>query len=338
MEPALFRIRLLAPLAALLAATLLAACGGGDSITVYSGRNEALIGPILERFEEDTGIEVAVKYGSTSELTATLLEEGSRTPADVFIAQDAGALGAVEDADLFAPLDAALLGRVPAPFQSPDGRWVALSGRARVVVYNTERVSPDDLPASILDFTDPRWRGRIGWAPTNGSFQAFVTALRVAEGEDGARAWLEGIRANEAGEYPNNSSIVEAVAQGEVEVGFVNHYYLYSFLRERGEGFTARNYYTAPGDIGTLVNVAGAGVLAASDHADLAARLVDYLLSVDAQTYFAEETSEYPVIDGVTASADLPPLSTIQPPAIDLGDLDDLEGTLELLRATGVLP
>lgn len=323
--------------AALLASTLLVACGG-ESITVYSGRNEALIGPVIERFTEDTGVKVAVKYGSTSELAATLLEEGDRTPADVFIAQDAGALGAIERAGLFGPLDPDVLARVPAQYQSADGLWVALSGRARVVVYNTDRLAPEDLPASIIDFTDPRWRGRIGWAPTNGSFQAFVTALRVASGDEAAREWLLGIKANNAVEYANNTSVVEAVAAGEVEVGFVNHYYLYSFLRERGDGFTARNHFTAPGDIGTLVNVAGVGRLAASDQQEQANRLIDYLLSEGAQRYFAEETVEYPVIASVPAAADLPSLSTIQPPAIDLSALADLEGTLKLLRETGVLP
>lgn len=336
MEHTLLRIRLIAA-ATLLTAMLLGACGG-ESITVYSGRNEALIAPILERFTEDTGIEVSVKYGSTSELAATLLEEGSRTRADVFIAQDAGALGVVEAAGLFAPLTDDVLGRVAARYRSPDGRWVALSGRARVVVYNTERLSPADLPASIMDFTDPRWRGRLAWAPTNGSFQSFVTALRVAKGEDAAREWLLGIRANGVVDYPNNTSIVEAVGAGEVDLGFVNHYYLYGFLRERGEGFPARNYFTAPGDIGTLVNVAGIGMLAASDQQELAQRLIDYLLSADAQRYFAEQTFEYPVIDSVPAAEDLPPLATIQPPALDLGLLGDLDGTLKLLRETGVLP
>jgi iron(III) transport system substrate-binding protein len=215
---------------------------------------------------------------------------------------------------------------------------VALSGRARVVVYNTDRLSPEDLPASILDFTDPQWRGRLAWAPTNASLQSFVTALRVAHGEDAAREWLVGMKANNVLDYPNNTAIVEAVAAGEVEAGFVNHYYLYSFLRERGEAFRARNYYTAPGDIGTLVNVAGIGMLAASDSPDLAAQLIDYLLSEDAQRYFAEETSEYPMIASVQAGGELPPLASIQPPAIDLGDLDDLEGTLRLMRETGVLP
>jgi iron(III) transport system substrate-binding protein len=314
------------------------ATGNAGSLTVYSGRSEDLVGPLLDRFEADTGIEVNVRYADTAQLAATLLEEGGRSPADVFLAQDAGALGAVADAGLFAPLAQATLDRVPAVYRSAAGEWVGVSGRARTVVYNTEALTEADLPASILDFTDPKWSGRIGWAPTNGSFQAFVTALRLTEGEDAARAWLEGIKANDVIEYPNNTAIVAAVAAGEIEVGLVNHYYVLRFIAEEGEGFKARNHYTAPGDVGTLVNVAGAGVLASSDSPDLAARFVDYLLEASSQTYFAEETFEYPLVEGVDANADLTSIADLAPVDVDLGRLEDLQGSLTLMREVGILP
>ncbi len=320
-------------------ALLAAGCGGDeDQLTVYSGRSEELIGPVLQRFEDETGIEVAVRYGSTAQLAALLIEEGDQSPADVYIAQDAGALGAVQAAGLFAALDSDLLERVAPSYRSREGLWVGLSGRVRVVVYNTGAVDPSELPDSILDFTDPQWKGRIGWAPTNGSFQAWVTALRLGVGEQAALAWLQGVRANDPVEYPSNSAIVEAVGRGEVDVGFVNHYYLHRFLAEEGEGFGARNYYTAPGDIGTLVNVAGAGVLGTSDSADAARQLIDFLLSEGAQRHFAEANAEYPLIEGVPASADLPSIAALEPPAIDLSGLEDLHGTLVLLRSAGILP
>ena len=320
-------------------ALLAAACGGDDErLTVYSGRSEELIGPVLQQFEEDTGIEVAVRYGSTAQLAALLIEEGDQSPADVYIAQDAGALGAVEAAGLFAALDSELLERVAPSYRSREGLWVGLSGRVRVVVYNTDAVDRSELPDSILDFTDPKWKGRIGWAPTNGSFQAWVTALRLGVGEQAALAWLQGVKANDPVEYPKNSAIVEAVGRGEVDVGFVNHYYLHRFLAEEGEGFGARNHYTAPGDIGTLVNVAGAGVLRTSDSADAAEQLIDFLLGADAQRHFAEANAEYPLIVGVPASADLPSIAALEPPAIDLSGLEDLHGTLVLLRSAGILP
>jgi len=304
---------------------------------VYSGRNEELVGPIIERFEEESGVEVEVRYGDTAELAATILEEGENSPADVYFAQDPGALGAVADRGRFAELPQEVLDLVPEEFRSPNGEWVGISGRARVVAYNTEALSEEDLPSSILDFTDPQWQGRIGWAPTNGSFQAFVTALRAIEGEETARQWLEGIQANDPLVYENNTAIVQGVAAGEVDVGFVNHYYVARAMEERGEDFGARNYYLEGGDPGSLVIVAGAGILNTADNPEAAESFIEYMLSEEAQQYFTDETKEYPLVEGVQPPEGLVPLSEIETPEIDLGDLDDLEGTLDLLRETGVL-
>jgi iron(III) transport system substrate-binding protein len=309
----------------------------GEGLVVYSGRNEELVGPIIERFEEETGIDVEVRYGDTAELAATILEEGQNSPADIFFSQDAGALGAVSDEGLLSPLPETVLSRVEERFKDPNGRWVGISGRARVVAYNTEALGEEDLPNSILDFTDPKWQGRIGWAPTNGSFQAFVTALRLIEGEDAAREWLEGIQANDPRVYENNLAILEGVTSGEVEVGFVNHYYLFQLREERGGDIPADNYYFQNGDPGTLVNAAGIGILNTSDNTDAAEEFLEFMLSEEAQTYFANETFEYPLIEGIPVNEELIPLSEIQTPDIDLSNLDDLQGTLELLRETGVL-
>jgi len=321
-------------------ALLITACSDDDnpSLTIYSGRSPDLIGPLLNQFAEETGIDVAVRYGGTAALTALILEEGKKSPADVFIAQDAGALGAVGAEGLFSKIDQELLELVPETYRSTDSNWIGLSGRARVIVYNTDALTPNDLPNSILEFTNPEWKGRIAWAPMNGSFQAWVTALRLSEGEDGARAWLEGIKANDVTEYMNNISIVDAVGRGAVDAGFVNHYYLKRFLAEEGEGFAARNYYTGPGDIGTLVNVAGAGILNSSDEQESGTRLLKFMLGTEAQTYYTEINSEYPLVDGVPSNGDLPSINDIKPPAINLSDLSDLQGTLDLLRSVGVLP
>ena len=239
-----------------------------------------------------------------------------------------------------------VVGIADCSFEVPRGEIFCVMGLSgsgkstmvRVVVYNTDALDPSELPASILELTDPKWRARVAWAPTNGSFQAWVTALRVGEGEDGARAWLEGMRANAAPEFPNNSSIVEAVGRGEVDAGLVNHYYLSRFLAEHGEDFPARNHHTGPGDIGTLVNVAGAGILRTSSQADAARRFLDFMLGEEAQRYYAETNAEYPLIAGVAAAPGLRSIADLEPPAIDLSDLADLEGTLRLLRETGVLP
>ena len=307
------------------------------SLVVYSGRNEELVGPIIERFEKESGIDVEVRYGDTAELAATILEEGANSPADVYLSQDAGALGAVADRGLLSPLSGEVLERVEERFRDPDGRWVGVSGRARVVAYNTEALGEEDLPDSILSFTDPEWEGRLGWAPTNGSFQAFVTTLRLIEGEEAAREWLEGIEANEPREYENNLAILQGVASGEIEAGFVNHYYLFQRQEEEGGDVPANNYYFRNGDPGALVNVAGVGILGTSDDAPEAGEFLEFLLSEEAQQYFADETFEYPLVEGVPINEELVPLSEIQTPNIDLSNLDDLEGTLELLRETGVL-
>ncbi|MDZ7677882.1 MAG: iron ABC transporter substrate-binding protein [Acidimicrobiales bacterium] len=306
------------------------------TLVVYSGRSEELVGPVLEMFTDETGIDVDVRYGDTAEMAGLIITEGGNSPADLYYGQDAGALGALASEGRLAELPDDVLAQVPESLRSTQGQWIGLSGRARVVVYNTEMLDESDLPDSILDFTDEEWAGRVGWAPTNGSFQAFVTALRVLEGEDGARDWLSGMVANDAQEYTNNTATVEAVAAGEVEVGFVNHYYLYRFLAEDAD-YPAANKFYSGGDPGALINVAGAGIVDTSDQQDLALELIEFLLSEQAQEYFAQETYEIPVVDGVEPAAELPDLDSLTLPDIDLDRLEDLEGTLELLTEVGAL-
>lgn len=330
------------PFAAAALASMLLVTGGNvagqdadDPLTVYSGRSESLVGPVIDAFTEASGVPVEVKYADTAELAAILLEEGDRSPADVFFAQDAGALGAVADAGLLAELSAANLARVPAGFNDPDGQWVGVSGRARTVAYTTTEAL--ELPDSILDFTDPAWSGRIGWAPANGSFQSFVTALRVLEGEDVARAWLEGILANDPVDYPANTAAVEGVAAGEVDVAFVNHYYLLRLIAEHGEDYPVAQRFFSDGDVGSLVNVAGVGVLRSSDQPEAASAFVEYLLSEDAQRYFSDSTYEFPLLEGVEADPRLPLVESIEAPDVDLSALADLQGTVELLREVGAI-
>ena len=309
------------------------------TITVYSGRSQTLVHPLLVAFGDQTGIDIQVKYAGSSSTAATILEEGDNTPADVVFMQDPGSLGILADSGALAEIPQATLDKVDPRFRSPVGLWIGTSGRARTVIYNTEAIDPAvDLPPSILDFTRPEWRGRVGWAPQNGSFQAFVTSLRLQLGEDAAREWLVGIRDNDPVDYPNNVTTVSATAAGEVDVGFVNHYYLERFLEEHGQGFQARNHYIGNGDPGALVLVAGVGILAASENKDIAVEFVNFLLDAPAQTYFAQRIKEYPVSAGVEPVGDLPAMEDLNPPNVDLGSLSDLEGTLRLLRETEVLP
>ncbi len=325
-------------------ALVLAACGDGGggatqekrSITVYSGRSESLVGALIPQFEAATGIDVNVKYGDTAELAALIAEEGSRSPADVFWAQDAGALGSLQGKDLFAALPQPILHKVAAAYRSKEGRWVGVSGRVRVIAYNPEVVKEADVPDSVEGLTAATWKNKVGWAPTNGSFQIFVTAFRVTKGDAAARAWLTKMKANGARTFANNDAIAEAVGEGEIPLGLVNHYYPFEIREEHPDAKIEDHFLTA-GDVGGLVNVAGAGVLASSDARSAAQRFIDYLLGAEAQKYFVEKTWEYPLVAGISADPRLPKLETLQPPSVDLTELADLEGTLTLLRDVGLI-
>jgi iron(III) transport system substrate-binding protein len=332
----------------LLASLILGACSapaaqpaapgkyGGETLVVYSGRSENLVGPVIDMFEQASGIDVQVRWGSTSELAATLLEEGARSQADVFFAQDPGGLGAVEG--MLAPLPVDITSKVPEAFRDENANWVGVSGRARVVVYNTNLLSPQDLPQDMWGFTDPRWKGKIGWAPTNASFQTMISAMRSLWGEEETRRWLDGILANEPVALDNNSMIVSAVGSGEIEVGFTNHYYLFRFLQEEGESFPARNYFLTDGGPGSLVMPAGVGRLSTGQNPEAAERFIEFLLSPVAQQYFATQTYEYPVVEGVVTHRELPDLEIMNIAQVEPSRLTDMQGTVQLLRSSGALP
>ena len=316
---------------------LLSGCRGRaqeDQITLYSGRNQHLLAPLLAQFTDETGIRVHTRYGGTAELAATILEEGSRSPADVFFAQDAGALGALSQAGLFRDLPPDLLQMVPNAFRSQQGLWVGTSGRARVLIYNTESVQPQDLPEDITGLADPQWRDRLGWAPLNASFQAFVTALRVERGEAATREWLQAMARNRPRSYARNTAIVQAVAAGEIDVGLTNHYYLHTMEKEQGLALQARNYLPPQG---TLMNVAGVGILQTTRKTPQAEKLVRFLLSEQAQRFFTDQTFEYPVVQSIAPNPVLPVLDAMPIAELDLSLLEDLEGTLLLLQELGIL-
>jgi iron(III) transport system substrate-binding protein len=319
---------------------LVVACGGmapegetgsASGLTVYSGRNEALIGPMLERFEEVAGIEVEVRYAETAELAATLMEEGEYTPADVFISQDAAALGAISELGMLRALPEELLEKVAAEHRSAVGTWVGLSGRARSVVFNTELISEEVLPQSLEAIADPRYRGRFGVAPANGSFQAHMAAYSVLRGPEALTTLLEGMAANEPRRYPKNSAIVEAVIAGEIEFGLVNHYYLHRSQVEAPD-VAARNFYMPEGLGSRFVNLAGAGVLSGNPGA---VELVEFLLGSEAQAYFAEQTFEYPLVGFDAAGEAAVGLAGGQ---VDFGSLSAaLEATLVAIQDSGLL-
>jgi iron(III) transport system substrate-binding protein len=328
----------LAVIGVVLVATLLAsACtSDGDRLTVYSGRTENLIGPLLEQFADETGIKVDVRYGSSDELALLLDEEGDRSPADVFISQSPGAVGFLTERDRLQPLGESVLELVDAENRSGEGSWVGLSGRVRVLVYNTDELSEDELPDSVLDLTAEEYAGQVALAPDNGSFQDFVSGLRSDQGDDAAQAWLDGMAANDSPVYANNTAIVEAVGRGEVPMGLVNHYYNFRALAEDPSAPSA-NHSFAQGDIGNLLIDTAAGVLAASDRTEDADRLIEFLLSEVAQEFFSAETFEYPLSAGVPPASVLPPLADLDPYRIDLDQLGgELEQTREMIDQSGL--
>ena len=318
-------------------ALALSSCGGGDSVTLYSGRGEDLVQPVVDACAASTGLDIVVRHGDSAAMLLLIPEEGDNSPADVYYSQGAGFLGLLSADDGLATLDSATLDLVGDDHLiSPQADWVGVTGRARTVVYNTDLLDASDLPDSFADYTDPEWADRIGWAPTNASFQDHVTALRGLLGEDATRSWLEGIMANRPVPFAKNTNVIEAVAAGEVAVGFVNHYYLYRFLAE-DPGYPVANRFYTDGDPGALVNVAGACVLATTDDVEAATEVVRCLLSDESQRYFAETNYELPVVDGVEPWSDLPRLDSLTLPAFDLNRLADLEGTVDLLIEVGAL-
>ena len=331
-------IRRLAPLAALvLLLGGLTACGSSEdekTLTMYSGRIQPILSPAVKMYEDASGFDVQTRYGDSPSLAATILEEGKNSPADLFFAQDAGSLDAVEQKGLLLELPADILAKVPQPFRSESGAWVGVTGRARVIAYG-EDVEESELPASPLELTDEKWKGRVGWAPRNASMQGYVTALRLVEGEDVARKWLEGMVANDVQTYDSNIPIRDAIAKGEIDLGLINHYYVAEAQAEDPD-YPVKVHFP-PDGLGSLVNTAGVAVLASSDDKEQALRFVRQMLSDEAQTYFATSSKEYPLVSGVQAPKELRPLADIPAPDVDVAKLGDLQGTQKLMRETGAL-
>ena len=319
------------------AATDDAAIESDGKLTLYAGRDEALIAPLIEQFSKDTGIEVEARYGPSPELNALLLEEGENTPAQVFLSQDAGALGSLANNDLVAKIPAELADLIPADYTSTDASWIGVTGRARVIAYDGEKLTEDQVPDTVNDLTDPAWNGKVGFPPGNASFQSFVTAYRVLEGEDAAASWVKGISENAPVLTEKNGATLDLVDAGQLELALINHYYWYEKAAEVGADNMRAKLKFLPGDAGGIVNVSGAAILkgAAGDPDALA--FIEYLVSEKGQQYFVDETFEYPLLPGIDVPKDLPTLESLANPGFDLSDLDSLEKTQELLAQYGLL-
>lgn len=308
----------------------------GAELVIYSGRSEELVGPLFAEFTTETGIPVSARYGDSAELAVQMLEEGDRSPADVYFSQDAGALGSVSE--LLSTLPESVRTLVPEAYRAVDDTWTGVTGRARVIAFDPEQVPTDQVPQSVFDLTDEKWRGQVAIAPTNASFQSFVTAMRMTQGEDVTREWLTGLVNNDVQTYEKNGLILDAVDSGQVQLGLINHYYWYEKAAEIGQdNMRAQISFMAPQDPGSLVNVAGVGILKSAADNPAATQFVEWLLSPETQEWFVSNTFEYPLVASVASADGLPQLDSLIGPDIGLAQLADLPGTLTLLQDVGLL-
>jgi iron(III) transport system substrate-binding protein len=323
-------------------ATLMTGCSSSNEqatdvteLTVYSGRSEEFIAPFFAQWETQSGIKLNIRYGDSAELAAQILEEGSNSPADLFLSQDAGSLGAVAEAGLFTQLSGEVASAIPAQYVAANRNWVGVTGRARVFAYAPDRVK--NLPLSVTDLTKSEYKNQIGIAPTNASFQAFLTALIENKGADFAKTWLKALQANGVKIYAKNSGIVEAIDKGEISIGLVNHYYIWEVSEGLGREINVKNGFFAPGDLGNLINVSGAGVLASSKKYTAAEDLINYLTSAATQAKFVSDTHEYALVPGTAAPEGVPALDQIGAPSVDLATLKNIKQTQDLLIEVGLL-
>jgi iron(III) transport system substrate-binding protein len=308
-----------------------------EGITLYSGRIQSAIGPAIDSYEADVDRDVQARYAASADLAATIVEEGSASPADVFFGQETPSLGALTERDLLMELPDDILDRVPPQYRDPGGHWVGVTGRSRIIGYNADVVERSELPDSPLELTDPEWKGRVGWAPATGSLQEYVTAVRLEYGEETAREWLEGMVANDAVPYVNHVAMRDAIANGEIDVGLLNHYYVAQAIAEQGSGYPVRIHFPPEG-LGSLLLVTGVGVLESSDRKDEALDFVRSLLSRESQRFFTESSKEYPLVAGVPPDPVLDiPLDEVPAPEADITDLEELQRSIELMQDTGAL-
>ena len=313
----------------------------GSSVTVYSGRSEYLIDPVLKAFECETGTSVRVRWASSTDLALQIDVEGDRTDADVFISRSPGPVGFLESKGLLTSMDASVLDLVASEHRGANGTWIGFSGRKRVLVHNLDSVPPSELPDSVFDLTEPEWKGRVAIPATNGSFVDWFTVFRDQYGDDVATQWLEDMVANDAHYYPNNVAIVEAAARGEIDVGLVNHYYNYRLAADAeaaGNDHRAANYDLSDQDIGSLLVITAATMTTSVDDREAAQSLIAYLLSPSVQRYFTQNTYEYPLAGGVEPNPALPPLSALSIGSVDFDALGGgFEGSENIIQRSGIL-
>jgi iron(III) transport system substrate-binding protein len=327
---------------ALCLAIVTSACGaagaGGAALTIYNGQHEQTTIALVKAFERASGLKVAVRSGDEATLTSQLEQEGSSSPADVFYTENTPPLEALRGHGQLASVAPATLGAVPTRYSSAQGRWVGVSARVSVLVYNTSQLAPAQLPGSILELAKPRWKGKLAFAPSESDFQPLVSSVAKLDGTAAAEAWLKGLQAN-ARDLPDNETVTAQINAGQSALGPINHYYWYRLRREDGVSavHSALHFYN-PRDPGYLLNVSGAAVLRSSSHKAAAQKFLAFLVSPAGQRVLARSDSyEYPLRPGVAAPAGLRPLDQLQPAGLTPAELGDGSAALALEQKVGVL-
>ncbi len=331
------------------AALTVAACGSDDggssgtgspsaqSVTLYNAQHEDLLKEMTDAFTKETGIKVNMRNGDDLEMANQLVQEGDRSPADVFVTENSPAMTLVDNAKLFTPVSPTTVGQVPARYRPADNEWVGFAARQTVFVYNTGKPAAKGLPTSIMDLADPRWKGRFGYSPTGADFQAIVSAVLALKGPAATKAWLTGLKRN-AVAYQGNSKVMSAVNKGDIEGGVIYHYSWFQDQAESGaDSKNTKLHFFGAGDPGAFTSVSGAGVLKSSKRAEAAQRLVAFLTGKRGQQVLADSTAlEYTIASGVPANDALPPLATLKAPVVDPDELNNRQ-VVTLMQDAGIL-
>jgi iron(III) transport system substrate-binding protein len=324
-------------------ASLLAACGSSSSspsITLYSGQHVQTTDALVAGFTKATGITVNVRSDDEDTLTDEIVTEGGRSPADVIYTENTPAIQYLSDSGLLAKVDPSTLAHTPSKFNSPSGDWVGVSARVSVLIYNPSLISADQLPTSVLQLADSRYKGKLAFAAGETDFQPIVTSVDRTYGTAATLNWLDGIKAN-AGDNvdPDNETIADEVNRGQVAFGVINQYYWYRMRAEIGSSnMHSKIAYFAPGDPGYVLDISPAGILKSSSHQADAQKFLAYLVSAQGQEIIAHSISyEYPIASGVTTSQPETPFDQLQPNSISIPELGDGSTAIALLKQAGLL-
>ncbi|MFT0533604.1 extracellular solute-binding protein [Castellaniella hirudinis] len=306
------------------------------TLILYNGQHAKTTAALVAAFTQATGIQVDIRKGSSTQLANQIIEEGSRSPADVFFAEESPPVAALAEKNLLAPLPDATLGQILPRYTARDHTWTGITARSRVTVYNQDMVQAAELPASVMDMATAAWKDRVGFVPTSGAFQEQIIAIKLLRGRDAALGWLKGLK--QYGRiYNGNMAAMRAVERGEIATALVNNYYWYIVANEVGaDKMKSALHYAGPQDPGGLITCSAAGVLKTAAHADAAQQLLAFMVSQAGQDAMVDTVAEYPLRPGVKTPFALKPFDQLHPPAVSPADLGDAADALTLRREAGL--